>query len=74
MSDEEYQVMVWEQVKASARQLIDQHFQQENAFKTSLNPDEKQKFDDNVKKAGAKLMSSSGMKGELSSWQKKTLR
>ena len=74
MSDEEYQAMVGEHVKASDRQRIDQHFQRENAFKTSLSPDEKQKFDAEVKKACAKLMSSSGMKGELSSLQKETLR
>lgn len=74
MSDEEYQAMVGEHVKASDRQRIDQHFQRENASKTSLSPDEKQKFDAEVKKACAKLMSSSKVEGGLSSLQKETLR
>ena len=41
MSDEEYQAMVLEHVKASDRQLIEQHFKRENAFKASLRPAEK---------------------------------
>ena len=71
MSDEEYRAMVLEHVKASDRQLIDQHFKQENAFKVSLKPAEKQKFDADVKRECAKLLASSKVEGELSSLQKK---
>ena len=70
MSDEEYQAMVLEHVKASDKQLVDQHFKQENAFKASLKPSDKQRFDADVKKAYAKLLAHPGMKGELSSLQK----
>ena len=70
MSDKKYQAMVLEHVKASDRQLLEQHFKQENAFKASLKPAEKQKFDADVKKAYAKLLAHPGMKGELSSLQK----
>ncbi len=70
MRDEEYQAMVLERVKASDRQLVEQHFKRENAFKASLKPSEKQKFDTDVKKAYAKLLAHPGMKGELSSLQK----
>ena len=41
MSDEEYQAMVLAHVEASDRQLIEQHFKRENAFKASLRPAEK---------------------------------
>ena len=74
MSDEEYQSMVLEHVKASDRQLIDQHFKQENAFKASLNPAEKQKFDAEVKRECAKLLANSKVEGELSDLQKQAFR
>lgn len=45
MNDEEYQSMVLEHGKTSDRQLVDQHFQQENAFKASLTPAQKQALD-----------------------------
>ena len=36
MSDEDYQAVVLEHAKASDRELIDQHFKRENAFKALL--------------------------------------
>ncbi len=74
MSDEEYQAMVLEHVKASDRQLIDQHFKQENAFKASLKASERQKFDVDVKKSYSKLLASCKVEGELSSLQKEAIR
>ena len=74
MSDEEYQAMVLEHVKASDKQLVEQHFKQENAFKASLKPSEKQKFDADVKRECAKLMANSQAEGELSDLQKQAIR
>lgn len=74
MSDEGYQAMVLEHVKASDRQLVEQHFKQENAFKASLKPAEKQKFDADVKKAYAKLLANCKVEGDLSSLQKEAIR
>lgn len=75
LSDEEYQAMVLEHVKPGDRQLAEQHFKQENAFKASLKPDEKQKFDAEVKRECAKLLANSGVQeSELSSFQKQTIR
>lgn len=74
MSDEEYQAMVLEHAKASDRQLVEQHFKQENAFKASLKPSEKQKFDDDVKNAYAKLLVSCKVEGELSDLQKRAIQ
>lgn len=74
MSDRDYQAMILEHAKESHRQLIDQYFKRENAFKTSLSQTEKKKFDTDVKKVYAKLLTGSGVDGGLSSFDKKTLR
>lgn len=74
MSDEEYQAMVLAHVKASDRQLVEQHFKQENAFKASLKPADKQRFDADVKRECAKLLASSKVEGELTSFIKQTIR
>ncbi len=75
LSDEEHQSVILEHVKASDRQLVEQLFKQENAFKTSLKPSEKQRFDVDVKNACAKLLSISGVQeGEMSSFLKQIIR
>ncbi len=74
MSDEEHQSMVLEHVKASDRQLVDQHFKRENAFKASLEPAEKQKFDVDVKKECKKLLAKLGVEVDLTSFHKQTIR
>lgn len=74
MSDEEYQAMVLEHVKASDKQLVEQHFKQENAFKASLKSSDKQRFDADVKRECAKLMANSKAEGELSDLQKQVIR
>ena len=74
MSDEEYQAMVLEYVKASDKQLVEQHFKQENAFKASLKPSEKRKFDADVNRECAKLLARCKVEGELSSLQKQVIR
>lgn len=74
MSDEEYQAMVLEYVRASDKQLIDPHFKRGKAFKASLDPSKKQKFTSDVRKAYDKLLATPGMKDELSSLQKRGIR
>lgn len=74
MSDEEYQSMVLDHVKNIDRLLVDQHFKQENVFKASLKPAERQKFDAEVKRECDKLMANSKVEGELSSFYKQTIR
>ena len=75
MSDEEYQAMVLDHVKASDRQLVEQHFKQENAFKAALKPSDKQRFDADVKRECAKLLANSGVQeGDLSNFLNQTIR
>ena len=74
MSDPEWQAWLLENADARDRQILESRFKQENEFKASLNPAQKQEFETEVEKAYAHLLANSGVEGELSDWQKQVTR
>lgn len=74
MSEPEWQAWLLEKADAGDRQILESHFKQENEFKASLNPAQKQEFEAEVEKAYAHMLANSGVAGELSDWQKQVTR
>lgn len=74
MSDPDWQAWLLKNADAKDRKILEGRFKQENEFKASLNPAQKQEFEAEVEKAYAHMLANSGVEGELSDLQKQVTR